>query len=121
MCDRFDLVRRISKSEAFENLPNDGHKRFAEVFRHGSLSVEIYSPTERDLQGPHTRDEVYVVLEGSGYFLCDTQRQPFAPGDVLFAPAGAVHRFEEFGENIVVWVFFYGPEGGERRSGAEGA
>jgi hypothetical protein len=29
-------------------------------------------------------------------------------------PAGVVHRFEEFTEDLVVWVVFYGPEGGER-------
>jgi hypothetical protein len=24
-----------------------------------------------------------------------------------------VHRFEEFSDDLVVWVVFYGPEGGE--------
>jgi tellurite resistance-related uncharacterized protein len=24
-----------------------------------------------------------------------------------------VHRFEEFTDDMMVWVFFYGPEGGE--------
>jgi len=24
-----------------------------------------------------------------------------------------VHRFEEFSNDFAVWVFFYGPEGGE--------
>jgi hypothetical protein len=24
-----------------------------------------------------------------------------------------VHRFEDFTEDFLVWVFFYGPEGGE--------
>ena len=28
--------------------------------------------------------------------------------------AGVVHRFEGFSEDFLVWVFFYGPEGGER-------
>jgi hypothetical protein len=31
----------------------------------------------------------------------------------LFAPAGVTHRFENFTTDLVVWVFFYGPEGGE--------
>ncbi len=37
----------------------------------------------------------------------------FGPGDALFVPAGAVHRFEEFSEDFAAWVVFYGPEGGE--------
>jgi hypothetical protein len=32
---------------------------------------------------------------------------------VLFAAAGVAHRFENFTDDFAVWVFFYGPEGGE--------
>jgi hypothetical protein len=28
-------------------------------------------------------------------------------------PAGVVHRFESFSNDLVVWVLFYGPVGGE--------
>ena len=31
----------------------------------------------------------------------------------LFAAAGATHRFENFSDDLTVWVLFYGPEGGE--------
>ena len=27
--------------------------------------------------------------------------------------AGITHRFEDFSDDLVVWVLFYGPEGGE--------
>ena len=30
------------------------------------------------------------------------------PGDLLFVPAGLVHRFEDYAE-LGVWVVFYGP------------
>jgi mannose-6-phosphate isomerase-like protein (cupin superfamily) len=42
------------------------------------------------------------------------RRVPFRPGDALFAAAGEVHRFEDFTEDLLTWVVFYGPEGGER-------
>jgi len=90
-------------------------ERFVEVFHHGSLAVEIYAPRGRDPQTPHTRDEVYVVWQGSGWFVNGPERHPFVPGDVLFVPAGVEHRFEEFTDDFVTWVFFYGPEGGEAR------
>jgi len=89
---------------------------FLTVFRHGSLEVEIYRPIDIDRQTPHTRDEIYVVIAGSGEFLCGDHRRPFFAGDVLFAPAGAVHRFENFSVDFSTWVFFYGPEGGEAAS-----
>ena len=36
-----------------------------------------------------------------------------AAGSFRFVPAGQVHRFEDFSADFVVWVVFYGPEGGE--------
>jgi mannose-6-phosphate isomerase-like protein (cupin superfamily) len=89
------------------------NQRFLEVFTHGSLSVEIYKPAEVDLQAPHTRDEVYVVIAGTGYFVSGATRAPFGPGAFLFVPAGVVHRFEDFSPDFATWVLFYGPEGGE--------
>jgi mannose-6-phosphate isomerase-like protein (cupin superfamily) len=91
-------------------------KLAAPVLLHGSLLVEYYAPRGGDIQIPHTRDEVYVVIRGSGRFLNGEERHLFGPGDVLFVPAGVVHRFEEFTDDFAVWVMFYGPEGGEPSS-----
>ena len=104
----------FSLDEALARLPGPAGEGFATLFRHGSLAVEIYAPRGTDPQKPHTRDECYVVQRGHGAFVCGNQRQPFAPGDFLFVPAGAVHRFEDFSADLAVWVIFYGPEGGER-------
>ncbi|HEY8225440.1 MAG TPA: cupin domain-containing protein [Pyrinomonadaceae bacterium] len=94
-------------------LPVPGGKRFATLFEHGSLSVEIYAPRGTDPQQPHSRDEVYVVATGSGDFVCGEVRMKFGPGDLLFVAAGVPHRFEDFTNDLAVWVIFYGPEGGE--------
>lgn len=92
---------------------------FVECFRHGSLSVEYYAPKGRDDQTPHSRDEVYVIVSGSGEFVLEGSRQDFETGEVLFVPAGAAHRFENFSEDFATWVFFYGPEGGEKTDDGE--
>lgn len=109
-----DARRRASVAEALALLPGAGGQRFAKVLEHESLLVEIYAPRGTDPQQPHTRDELYVVVEGNGRFVNGEERHAFEPGDVLFVPAGVAHRFEEFTEDLVVWVVFYGPEGGER-------
>jgi mannose-6-phosphate isomerase-like protein (cupin superfamily) len=101
-----------SIADGLAQLPHNG-KRFIPVFGHGSLLVEVYAPRGSDPQGPHTRDEVYVVAAGTGVFVTPDRRQPFKPTDLLFVPAGVVHRFEEFSDDFAVWVLFYGPEGGE--------
>jgi mannose-6-phosphate isomerase-like protein (cupin superfamily) len=89
------------------------NRTFAEIFHHGSLLLEIYAPRDVDLQQPHTRDEVYFVASGTGEYVNGEKRQSFKPTDVLFAAAGTKHRFENFSNDLTVWVLFYGPEGGE--------
>lgn len=86
---------------------------FVELFTHGTLRVEFYRPEGADHQTPHLHDEVYVVVRGTGTFVNAGVRHPFGPGDVLFVPAGAPHRFEGFSDDFATWVLFYGPEGGE--------
>jgi mannose-6-phosphate isomerase-like protein (cupin superfamily) len=106
----------LTAAEGLARLPGPEGERFVELFRHGTLSVELYAPRGTDPQEPHTRDEVYAVVQGSGWFRNGNDRHRFGTGDVLFVPAGVVHRFEEFTPDMVVWVFFYGPEGGETDS-----
>ena len=84
------------------------------LFTHGSLEVKYYRPREVDDQTPHRRDEIYVVASGTGTFNHAGERIRFAPGTVLFAAAGVEHRFEDFSEDFATWVFFYGPDGGEK-------
>jgi mannose-6-phosphate isomerase-like protein (cupin superfamily) len=112
--------RKVTVTEAVARLPGKKGERFVAVFNHGSLTAEIYAPRGSDPQSSHTRDEVYVVVSGGGEFLNGPSREPFGPGDFLFVPAGVDHRFLNFTDDLVVWVIFYGPEGGEaNRLGGE--
>jgi mannose-6-phosphate isomerase-like protein (cupin superfamily) len=105
--------QKITLAEALGRLPGPQGEHSVGVFEHGSLVVKLYTPRDQDPQTPHSRDEVYVIVRGSGEFLCGGTRQDFGPNDVLFAAAGLEHRFENFSDDFAVWVFFYGPEGGE--------
>ncbi len=105
---------RITLDEIAAGLPTPAGKRFRVAFERGTVSVELYAPRGTDPQQPHSRDELYVVVAGRGTFVHGEERVPFAPGDVLFVPAGRPHRFEGFGDDFYVWVVFYGPEGGEQ-------
>lgn len=83
------------------------------MFSHGTLDVEWYAPQGEDCQTPHARDELYVVASGTGEFYDGAGTQQVTPGTCIFVPAGIEHRFERFTDDFAVWVFFYGPEGGE--------
>src|SRR5215470_10821355 len=98
----------LTAADALARLPGPAGQRFIELFQHGSLSVEFYAPRGSDPQQPHTRDEVYVVVSGSGKFFLAGASDLFAAGDVLFAPAGVEHRFVDFTDDFATWVFFYG-------------
>ncbi len=58
---------KISTKTALEKLKLTDVK-FLELFQYGSLSLEIYKPEGKDLQNPHTKAEVYIIIEGSGTF-----------------------------------------------------
>ena len=103
----------LNLKAALSRLPSPSGDRFVTLFEHGTLSVELYAPRGTDPQTPHTRDELYVVVTGTGKFLAGGEMEPFGPGDVLFAAAGLEHRFVDFSNDLAVWVVFYGPEGGE--------
>ena len=96
-----------------DQLPGPDGERSIELFRHGTLAVELYAPRVTDPQHPHKRDEIYVVVSGTGKFRRENVEFSFGPGDVLFVPAGKEHRFIDFSDDFATWVFFYGPEGGE--------
>lgn len=104
---------RVTEAQAIAT-PIPAGQRSALMMSHGSMQVKYYAPRGIDEQSPHSQDELYVVIRGTGSFLCGERRHPFGPGDVLFAPAGVHHRFEDFSDDFGVWVIFYGPEGGEK-------
>lgn len=105
---------RLTPASALEQLDRRAPAEFVTLFEHGSASVEIYRPRGVDRQKPHDRDEIYVIISGSGFFMNGAHRRPFVAGEVLFVEAGAEHRFEEFSDDFATWVLFYGPMGGEK-------
>ena len=111
---------QISLRDAIAALPAAPAEQYAIVHRHGTFTAGVYAPRGVDDQTPHTRDEVYVVVKGTGQFVCGAARRPFGPGELLFVPAGMTHRFESFSEDLTVWVIFYGPQGGEEQHVEEG-
>ena len=101
-------------SDWLGRLPTPDGKPFVLAHEHGSLSVELYALRGVDAQTPYQRDEVDFVVRVEGWFVNSPARHHFGPGDLLFVAAGFEHRFEDFTDDLAVWVVFYGPEGGER-------
>lgn len=103
----------VTLSEAISKGPPPPGNLAVPVFAHGTLEVEMYAPVGTDPQKPHDRDEIYVVARGSGTFFDGSGEHEVRPGSFIFVAAGQSHRFESFSSDFAVWVFFYGPIGGE--------
>jgi mannose-6-phosphate isomerase-like protein (cupin superfamily) len=100
---------RVTAAEARAALSDQTDERFVSMLAERAVEVELYAPVGHDPQTPHDRDELYVVISGSGTFTCGEEDTPFGPHDVLYVPAGAEHRFTEFSNDFAVWVVFVGP------------
>lgn len=91
----------------------DLHQRYAEVLRVPALSAGVYGldAGADDPQGPHTEDEVYVVLRGRARATVGGETVAVAPGSLLYVPALADHRFHDIEEELAVLVLFAPAEG----------
>ena len=74
------------------------------------LGVYVLVAPEPDRQQPHSDDEVYVVLEGSGTLEIEGEPVDLREGQAVFVPAGADHRFVGY-EQLAVLVVFERPPG----------
>jgi len=111
--DKPGRVIRFAEAEA--KIPGPPGPHAISLFQHGSLTVKLSLPVIPNIQTPHQQDEVYVITRGSGFLVHDGKREAFGSGDLLFVAAGTEHHFEDFTKDLVVWVVFYGPVGGEVR------
>jgi mannose-6-phosphate isomerase-like protein (cupin superfamily) len=69
------------------------------------LGVYVLVAPEADRQQPHSDDEIYVVLEGTGVLLVEGEEVPVREGSAVFVEAGADHRFTAY-EHLSVLVIF---------------
>ena len=110
---------KVSIKTALARLPGPPTARysqgepFATMMAGGSMRVEVFAPQGVDLQTPHAQDELYFVQAGTGEIVINGQRFEAAAGDAFFVAAQVEHRFENFSEDFLTWVVFYGPPGGE--------
>lgn len=104
----------LTVADALSRLPAPPEEQFVYLLEHGTAKIGLYAPRGVDPQGPHQRDEIYLVWRGQGSFERAGERHPFGPGDLIFVPAGMAHRFVDFDDDFAAWVIFYGPKGGEQ-------
>lgn len=93
-----DLVAQLEASE----------RTYLPFLTRPSLRVGLYALTAgaEDQQQPHAQDEVYYALAGHGAMTLDDAEFSVRPGDVIYVPAHAAHRFHGITEDLQLLVFF---------------
>ena len=108
--DRSGVIRL---SEARARIPGPPGPHAVSLLQRGTLNVKLSLPVHPNEQTPHVQDEIYVIVRGRGVLVHDGRRHTFDTGDLMLIAAGTEHRFEDFSDDLAVWVVFYGPDGGE--------
>lgn len=113
---------KVPFSENLSKLPLPATEKWPDgvwdidALKHGSMSLILFAPEGNDYQSPHSQDELYIVIEGSGILEIEGLETPFERGDVLFVKAGEEHRFTQFEKGLKMWAVFWGQEGGEKNA-----
>jgi quercetin dioxygenase-like cupin family protein len=91
----------------------DAGQPYLEFIRTPALSAGLYvlGRGATDRQQPHTEDEVYYVVRGSGRVTVASETRDVAAGSVVFVGATVPHRFHDIVEELQIVVFFAPPEG----------
>jgi mannose-6-phosphate isomerase-like protein (cupin superfamily) len=81
---------------------------YHEFLRVPDLSVGLYilPAGSVDPQQPHTEDEVYYVVSGSGQIRVEGEDRAVRAGSLVFVKTGDEHRFHTITEDLRILVFF---------------
>lgn len=93
-----DLITRLEKEGGY-------FLDFLKV-RDLEAGIIVLHPGKKDTQEPHSADELYYVIEGSGFIELCKNRRPVKKGSIVFVPARMHHRFYGNKEDLIVLYMF---------------
>jgi mannose-6-phosphate isomerase-like protein (cupin superfamily) len=89
-----DLLKELEKDDSY-------FLDFLKI-RNLEAGIILLHPGEKDTQEPHSADELYYVIEGTGFMELDKAYKPVKKGSIIFVSAGMPHRFYGNNEDLVV-------------------
>jgi len=103
-------MTRISTAELFEKLDENADRDHFEVLNEETMTVEVgrYSASTSAPKNPHTGDEIYYVISGSGMARVGNETYSVEAGDVVYVEAGLEHDFFNIEEDITVLIVLAG-------------
>lgn len=100
-----DYMSHISTTKLLEKLDrHDTH--YVEVLTEDLMSVELAQYPNPEPKQPHTEDELYVVLSGSGMAAVGDETYAIEEGDVVFVKQGVEHDFFDIEDEMTALIVF---------------
>lgn len=93
-----DLVKQLEKEGGY-------FIDFLKV-RELEAGIIVLHPGQEDTQEPHSADELYHVIEGTGFIELGKANKPVKKGSIIFVPAGLRHKFYGNKEDLVILYMF---------------
>lgn len=81
---------------------------FLDFLQNNSFEVGVLrlNPGQKDTQGPHSKDELYFVLEGKGLINILGKNHEIRKSSCIFVPSKTKHYFHGNKERLVVLYIF---------------
>ena len=86
----------------------DDSTYFLDFLHNNSFEVGVLrlNPGQKDTQGPHSEDELYIVIEGKGYINIVGENYEIRKGSCIFVPSKTKHYFHGNKERLIVLYVF---------------
>ena len=99
--DSFKLSDVLAEHSRLDRL-------YYEFFRATALSLGLYvlPAGAADPQSPHTEDEVYYVVSGTGMVQVEGEDRAVAAGSIVYVGHDVQHQFHSITEDLTLLVFF---------------
>jgi mannose-6-phosphate isomerase-like protein (cupin superfamily) len=97
-------MEKICQVKELISQANDKGGYFIDFVNTKDIEAGIISlrPGEKDLQQPHSVDEIYYVIEGFAYIEIEGISKAIKEKDIIFIPANSRHRFHGNKQDLVV-------------------
>ncbi|HEY1249380.1 MAG TPA: cupin domain-containing protein [Nitrososphaera sp.] len=100
----------INLEKVLADLDATDNEYFQDIFKSKGLEVGILRlrKGETDTQEPHSVDEVYFIIEGTGHIEIEDTMKQINPADLIFVPAKVHHRFVLGDSEDLIVLYFFG-------------
>ncbi|MFO7926498.1 MAG: cupin domain-containing protein [Halobacteriota archaeon] len=102
-------MTHVSTGELITELENEDIQH-AEVLDKESVFIEIGRYPTSSPKNPHTEDEIYYIISGSGMIRVGDETYEVEAGDVVFVDQGIEHDFFNIDEEITALTIFVGSD-----------